>query len=123
MKIIIDMNLSPNWVDFLAQADIQSVHWSTVGEPNAPDTAIMEWARTNKHIVFTHDLDFGTLLALTQAKSPSVLQIRSQDTLTDAIGQLVLSALQQCKQALEQGALVTVDANKTRVRLLPFKHS
>ena len=72
MEIVIDMNLSPNWVNFLTQADIQSVHWSTVGEPNALDTAIMEWARKNEHIVFTHDLDFGTLLALTQAKSPSV---------------------------------------------------
>jgi len=24
----------------------------------------MEWARMNDHIVFTHDLDFGTALAL-----------------------------------------------------------
>ena len=26
----------------------------------------MAWARDNGHVVFTHDLDFGTLLALTR---------------------------------------------------------
>lgn len=38
----------------------------------------MAWALTNDYIVFTHDLDFGTLLAITQADAPSVIQVRSQ---------------------------------------------
>jgi hypothetical protein len=32
----------------------------------------MAWARANGHVVFTHDLDFGTTLALTHAADPSV---------------------------------------------------
>ena len=121
MKIVIDMNLSPDWVGFLADANIQAVHWSTIGNPSAPDSVIMAWATEHKHVVFTHDLDFGSLLAVTKAKAPSVLQIRSQDTFPEAIGELVVSALHQCQTALELGALVTVDVNKTRVRLLPFR--
>jgi predicted nuclease of predicted toxin-antitoxin system len=35
----------------------------------------MEWARANRYIVFTHDLDFGSLLAATGAETPSVIQI------------------------------------------------
>ena len=31
MKVLVDMNLSPGWVDFLASAEIAAVHWSTVG--------------------------------------------------------------------------------------------
>ena len=31
----------------------------------------MDWALTNGYAVFTHDLDFGTLLALTHATGPS----------------------------------------------------
>lgn len=120
MKVVVDMNLSPDWVTFLAQADIETMHWFEVGKPDALDTEIMEWASTNSYIVFTHDLDFGTLLALTKAKTPSVIQVRSQDTFTETIGDLVLSALEQCKEALLRGALVTIDASKTRVRLLPF---
>ena len=78
MKLVVDMNLSPNWMSFLAAEQIQAVHWSTVGEPTAPDTAIMTWAKENSCIVFTHDLDFGKLLALTKAQAPSVSKLEAK---------------------------------------------
>ena len=31
--------------------------------------SVMEWARSNGYIVFTHDLDFGAILAATRASS------------------------------------------------------
>ena len=65
MKILIDMNLSPDWVAVFGRYNISAVHWSTVGDPREKDSIIMEWARTNGYIVFTHDLDFGSLLAAT----------------------------------------------------------
>lgn len=37
MKILLDMNLSPAWVEFLEGEGFEAVHWSLVGEPNAPD--------------------------------------------------------------------------------------
>ena len=123
MKLVVDMNLSPDWVSFLAVEQIQAVHWSTVGEPTAPDTAIMTWAKENSCVVFTHDLDFGKLLALTKAQAPSVIQIRSQDTFPEAIGHLLLSALKQFEQELKQGALITINSDKTRVRVLPFNRN
>jgi len=90
MKIIIDMNLSPLWVQLLADAGHEVVHWSMIGEPNASDREIMAWARSNGFIVFTHDLDFGTILASTDAEAPSVFQIRTQDISPHNIGDLVL---------------------------------
>ncbi len=36
MKILIDVNLSPAWVDFLLDHGLEAVHWSTVGDPRAP---------------------------------------------------------------------------------------
>ncbi|MEO0709085.1 MAG: DUF5615 family PIN-like protein, partial [Cyanobacteria bacterium J06649_5] len=53
MKLVIDMNLSPDWVPFLTQAGIEAVHWSKVGKPDALDAEIMEWADINSYIVFT----------------------------------------------------------------------
>lgn len=44
MKLLIDMNLSPLWVDFLGSAGIAAVHWASVGECDAPDAAIMAYA-------------------------------------------------------------------------------
>ncbi len=65
MKLLIDMNLSPDWSEVFIKQGWQAVHWSAVGDLRATDQAIMDWARTNGYVVFTHDLDFGTLLALT----------------------------------------------------------
>ncbi len=83
IRIVIDMNLSPDWVDKLARHGWSAVHWSTIGDPRALDQDIMNWDRSNKHVVFTHDLDFGTMLALTHAAGPSVLQVRGKDAKRD----------------------------------------
>jgi predicted nuclease of predicted toxin-antitoxin system len=121
MKILIDMNLSPDWVVVFERYNIESVHWSSVGNPRERDTVIMEWAKTHGYIVFTHDLDFGSLLAATQAETPSVIQVRTQDVLPMSIENLVISALQQFECELELGALVTIDQAQYRVRILPIR--
>lgn len=80
----------------------------------------MGWARDNKYVVFTHDLDFGTILALTHADGPSVLQLRGQRVLPQQVGDMVHSALTQHEQALVDGAIVIVDERRSRVRVLPI---
>ena len=62
MKLLIDMNLSPEWVPVLKERGWDAIHWSSIGDPGAPDREIMTWAKANGHIVFTHDLDFGAIL-------------------------------------------------------------
>jgi len=120
MKFIIDMNLSPLWIPFLAEKGFTAVHWSTVGKPSAADFEIFDFAAANGWIVFTHDLDFGMLLAAFRTSRPSVIQVRTQDVLPSAIGDIVLRAIQAAKQNLESGALVTVDSFRHRIRLLPL---
>jgi predicted nuclease of predicted toxin-antitoxin system len=57
-------------IPLLLAAGHEAVHWSGVGDPRAPDTAWMQWAMANGDAVFTHDLDFGTMLALSGADGP-----------------------------------------------------
>ncbi len=120
VRLVVDMNLSVEWVAELARHGWAAVHWSAVGDPRAEDAAIMAWARANGHVVFTHDLDFGTTLALTHATGPSVLQVRGQAVLPEDIGPVVVAALRQHDAALAAGALVVVDVRKSRVRVLPL---
>ncbi|MEH2416564.1 DUF5615 family PIN-like protein [Nostoc sp.] len=121
MKILIDMNLSPDWVKVFEKYDIEAVHWSNVGDPREKDMVIMEWVRANGYILFTHDLDFGSLLAATAAETPSVIQVRTQDILPPSIENLIISALRQFESELNNGALVTVDKAQSRVRILPIR--
>lgn len=120
MKILVDMNLSPRWIVFLADAGFSAVHWSTLRRINARDEEIMAWASANHHVVLTHDLDFSSILAATKGTRPSVVQIRSEDVNPDVIGHKVVSAMLQMEQELMGGALVSVDPNRARVRVLPL---
>lgn len=80
----------------------------------------MDWAEANRYFVFTHDLDFGTLLALTHKTGPSVLQVRGDNVLPDHMGNLVVAAIKQHEPELESGALIVVEERKNRVRVLPI---
>jgi predicted nuclease of predicted toxin-antitoxin system len=120
MKILIDMNLSPVWVQFLVRHGIDAVHWSTIGEASAPDSRILEYAASNGFVVFTHDLDFGMLLASSKSRGPSVIQVRTQNVLPPALGVVVLRALEAAREHLDSGAIVTVDLTQNRIRLLPI---
>jgi predicted nuclease of predicted toxin-antitoxin system len=120
MKILIDMNLSPDWGPLLEDAGWSATHWSTVGDPKATDRTVMDWAEANGYVVFTHDLDFGMILALTHKTGPSVLQVRGQDVLPDHMGKFVIAALRQHETDLESRALVVVEEGKKRVRILPI---
>ena len=120
MKLLVDMNLSPMWVQFLVAHGIEAVHWSAIGEPSAPDSQILNYAADNAFVVFTHDLDFGMLLAARKSRGPSVIQVRTQDVLPSAIGAIILRAIDVGRDHLETGAIVTVDLVQNRIRLLPI---
>ncbi len=120
LKLLIDMNLSPDWVAVFRSAGFDAKHWSSVGNPRAFDRELLQWAKDNDHVVFTHDLDFGALLAGSGTSGPSVIQLRAQDLLPDRAAELVLNALEAYRAELSSGALVTVDAARSRVRILPI---
>ena len=120
MNIVIDMNLSPLWGPILSAEGWKAIHWSTIGAPTAPDHEIMAWARSNAYVVFTHDLDFGVLLALTHAQGPSVIQVRTQNVLPSHLSPIIIPVLHKCEDLLREGVLITVDEIRSRVRILPL---
>jgi predicted nuclease of predicted toxin-antitoxin system len=121
LRLLIDMNLSPDWVAVFDSAGIEAGHWSRIGDPRAADRVLLRWARDNDYVVFTHDLDFGALLASSGDARPSVIQLRTQNLLPDHAADLILTALQSYRAELEAGALITVDPLRARVRILPLK--
>ncbi len=121
MKLLVDMNLSPKWVGLFHDSGWEAVHWSAVGHPTARDSEIMAFAAANNYVVVTHDLDFSAILAVTHGKKPSVIQIRSEDVSAEFIGKHAVAALRHMQAELEAGALLTIEAGRTRLRLLPIQ--
>jgi predicted nuclease of predicted toxin-antitoxin system len=121
MKLLLDMNLSPEWRGSLEAVGHRVVHWSEVGAHTAPYREIMRWASANGYVVFTHDLDFGTILATTGDTGPSVLQMRTQAPTPEVMAAAVLQAISQWEQQLLDGAIVVIDESRARVRVLPLR--
>ena len=120
MKVVVDMNVSPLCALALNAAGHGAQHWSEVGLPTASDVEIMAWALEHDSVVLTHDLDFGDILGASGAGGPSVIQLRAERLAVAEIAQLVASALRDCRAELNAGALITLDASRRRMRLLPI---
>ncbi len=120
LNLLLDMNIPPAWASRLQAAGHTAVHWRDLGALTATDAAILAHARLHGMVVLTHDLDFGDILAATAGEAPSVLQLRTGSLGFDKAGQQVLACLADHADALQRGALVTLDLQRARVRLLPL---
>lgn len=86
----------------------------------AKDAEIIQRAQQDERVVVTLDADFHTLLALNAAVTPSVIRIRIERLRAQALTDLLLIVIAECKEDLKQGAAVTVEANRIRIRRLPL---
>lgn len=98
------------------------VGWRRIGRlsetslPGTPKFLNMQ----NSTATSTHDLDFSAILATTCAKTPSVIQIRTQDVLSEQFRDVLTDALRQFAPELEAGALIAIDETRSRARVLPL---
>ena len=120
MKLLVDMNLSPAWIDRLARHRFEAVHWSTIGALTAPDDEILAWAREHQFVVITNDLDFAAILAATSGQAPGVVQVRSQDLLSDAAVSAVARALEAYREEVDRALCCRLAKPERAVRMLPL---
>jgi len=84
------MNLSPLWEGFLISNGFKAIHWSKIGDARAPDTEIFEYAARTQSIIFTNDLDFGTILSKNKTRLPGIIQIRMLDINFEKVGAILV---------------------------------
>ena len=78
MTILIDMNLTIRWIDYLCAAGHDAIHWASIGRISAPDQQIFDHARATGQVLLTNDLDFPRILAHTKGAQPSVILLRAE---------------------------------------------
>ena len=119
---LIDMNLTPRWVQFLQNAGNEVAHWLSVRAGTAKDSEICEYARQHTYVILTNDLNFPQILAHTRQDAPSVVLLRGEPLTPEARGSALLGALHGCEAELKQGAIVTLDwSDRPRARVLPLR--
>jgi predicted nuclease of predicted toxin-antitoxin system len=91
-----------------------------IGDSTANDIAILQRGRDEGRIVVTLDADFHALLALSRAILPSVIRIRIEGLHGQKAAELIKAVLKDCAEDLEEGAMVTVQPGRIRIRRLPL---
>lgn len=121
MNFLIDNPLSPRVAIGLRAAGHDAVHVLDYGMHAATDEAIFGRAALESRVVVSADTDFGTLLALREVASPSVILFRtaSLGRADDQVA-LILAALPSTEAALRRGAIVVLERHRLRLRDLPI---
>ena len=112
MKFLVDSCLSLLTVEELRRAGYD-VEWTGVSDPGDP--AILARAHAEDRVLVTLDKDFGELAVLW--RNPHAGIVRLVDIRPDLHAAMCLQTFERYGGALEIGAIVTVEADRTRVRV------
>ncbi len=116
MKLLLDQGLPRSSARLLREAGIDTIHVGGIGLSTAADTTILKRGRDEERIIVTLDADFHTLLVLSEAKSPSVIRIRIEGLRGEKLSELVQTVIKNCDKELREGAMVTVEPRRIRIR-------
>ena len=120
MNFLLNENIPPSLVGLLRDIGWYAKHSWLLGLEGKPDHFVVEFAIENKFVIVTHDLDYGRIVSLSGKKYPSVITFRLEKISANILFNLIRDHRIQLEHYLQLGALLTVDLDKIRFRLLPI---
>ena len=120
VNIIIDENLPRRWREYLLPYGINAIHWRDIGNAGDADEVIFDYACEHEMVICTQDLDFTRILALRDANLSSIIQLRVDCPIPEAVGKMLLEVIKNHGTQLKDGCLITIDSKRHRLRLLPL---
>ena len=119
MRLLADLNVAPGTVTLLQSLGYDVVRVDTLLPASTPDAQIVEFARARGLAIVTQDLDFSALVALSGARSPSIISVRLGSARVEVVNRRLEVVLPRVRPDVLAGAIVTVGEDSVRVRALP----
>ena len=120
MRFLADMGISQRVVTWLTEHGHDAVHLRDQGLQRLEDGDIFAKALQESRIILTWDLDFTEILALSGPQIVSAVIFRLHNTRSVHVIQRLERVLAESAQDLEEGAIISVEEHRHRVRLLPI---
>jgi len=120
MKFLCDMGIAGSTLTWLEKNGHDAKHLRDEGLQRLSDDEIFAKAKNEGRIILTFDLDFSDIAAGAGTTLPSVIIFRLIDERPANINRRLNVVLQEAEQALSEGAIVSVDEARYRVRRLPI---
>mgnify|MGYP001281172933 CR=1 FL=1 len=121
MKFLLNENISPSLSGKLSTIKLDSVHVKDVDLIGEPDIRIIEYAIVHGFTIITHDLDYSRIISLSAKEKPSVITVRIDKISSEILFSLIKNNINNLVPYLKKGALVTLEEDKIRFRLLPVE--
>jgi predicted nuclease of predicted toxin-antitoxin system len=121
MRLLADLHISPRTVQFLRRLGHDVVRVSDVAPPSLPDQEIIALAVREHRAVLTQDLDFSRLVALSGARQPSLISLRLSTARIERVNDALEQALPTLESSVQDGAAITIEDHRIRVRRLPLQ--
>lgn len=121
IRLLLDQGLPRSSVQRLADQGIDVCHVAAIGYSRSTDEEIMALALEQERTVVTLDSDFHRLLAISGASKPSVIRIRREGLRGPEAAIPIAQLLEQLREQLKAGAMVTVTERAVRLHRLPLR--
>jgi predicted nuclease of predicted toxin-antitoxin system len=120
MRFLADMGVSQRVVTWLQEQGHDATHLRNEGLQKLENGEIFTKAFRESRVILTWDLDFTEILALSKTGTVSAVVFRLMNTRSDHVIERLERVLSESAQDLEEGAIISVEEGRHRVRLLPL---
>ena len=119
ISILLDQGLPRSAASLLRDEGWDVLHTGDIGLSRSTDSQILEFARNEQRVIITLDSDFHTILALTNASTPSVIRIRLEGLKGPDLAFLIKRIWPRVEPQVKKGAMVTITESGIRIRNIP----
>lgn len=121
MRLLADMHIAPRTVTFLRSLGHDVLRVDALLAPTATDEEVVTSAAREGRCVLTQDLDFSAIVALSGRATPSVISLRLSSSRVERVNAVLREVLPGVEKDLLEGAIVTVQDGRVRLRRLPVE--
>jgi len=121
MKFLLDMPVSSLLLEVIREHGHEGVHAHQIGKDRAPDSELLDIARSEGRVIVTADLDFPRLLALSLADGPGIVLFRGGNYSDIEMCDLLETVLSRVPGNILESSICVVDKRRIRITRLPLE--